>query len=574
MSEFVTTGSNNTISGTTVSVKIRVSKNDASKINFGNKTKITISKIDELVVKKEGSIPVNYKDDIATNTVKLNFNESSKTYTIIVNEKELSYFELEIYGELNKDFKFDDSLKININFNNDVSNQEIDFKLVNTQKPIKIVSFQANANIIQKNRGNLILIFSFEGNPEKVSLFENGKLLTDNLVNKQKVENLFQDKQPGIYEYTLQASKGEQLHSRSETIVYVDESKVTSRIKPVDATIINFSAAQNGDYLFALTYNDNKELLLHYTNQIDGNNWQKIHIDNLEKIKPFINSPMLHLQSSQEINEGKLGRILFIGGSRIENTANSIENGNQVAIIELNGKETQIVVHEIEKWQPRWGHSCIIFPKKEHQNTIWMLGGEDEYGNVTNEVWTSTDGIKWTKENEVNWDKRTMHSACVSYQIENNVKTKDAIYLGGGFKSMGDQYISDIWKYDKNSKWEKIISNQFDTKTKAFGLGYGGIENIGDVGIYSMTAKNQINLNSLIIDNQNKFSLKEINSANLNFNTFNQGIVTTAFFKECVWFMTINSLGSTGITYSNLFYRIPTIHQTTIDFYSNPKNNK
>lgn len=570
MSEFVTIGSSNTIKGNKVAITIKISKEKGGEINF-SKGKITISNLDKLI---SNNSSVYYKDNVSSSH-ELNYSSGNNYYfKSIVTSKNITNVELEITGQLNEDFDFTIPLKINFKENN--VEQNIDFKVVKSEMPIQILKFVASSNIIQKSKNNLQLQFSVTGNPTDLTLLENGKELNTAIFKKlnfkendkiYSIENLLKNKQPGNYEYTLQATKANQVVSKSETVLYVDESKITNRTQPTNCTIINFCAAQNGDYLFALTYN-NKELQIHYTNQIDGDNWQEIQISDIEKIKPYINSPMVHLQSTQEKNDGKLGRILFIGGSRIENTSNTTENGNQVAIIELNESVTQISINEIQTWQPRWGHACVIFPKGQEQNTIWMLGGEDEYGNTTNEVWTSTNGIEWTKENNASWQHRTMHSACVSYQIEKNLKTKEAIYLGGGFKGIGNECISDVWKYSKSCNWEKITDNHSDIK--AFGIGYGGIENTGDTGVYTIKSNNERIINKLIVDNQNKYILNEINTQKINM--FNQGIINTAFFKECLWFMTINGLGSSGISYSDLFYRIPTLHQTTIDFYSNPKN--
>lgn len=566
MSAFLITG-NNTINEKKVCVKIRVSKADGSKMSFGQKPKITISNIDQLLIADKCKT-VQYKDDVATSYINISFNSQNKTYYTSPGLKEITYFEVIIQGNLNEAFSTNMPICITIK-QNDTIEEKINFNVVKTAEPIKIKSLNVSANIIQKNKQKLDLCYEIEGNPEKISVFENGKELDNDVINIVKFKDLLKDKNPGIYEYTLQATKDKQIVSKSETVLYVDESKVATRTPPTDCTIINFCAAQNGEYLFALFATKKIEVQLYYTNQIDGDNWQSILIEDCEKIKPFVNSPMVHLQSDQEKEEGKLGRILFIGGSRIENTSYTTENGNQVAIIELNESVTQISINKIQTWQPRWGHTCVIFPKNNEKNTIWMLGGEDEYGNATNEVWTSTNGIEWSKENNASWQKRAMHDATISYKIEDTKLTKEAIFLGGGFEAIGDKFIPDIWKYESN-KWKKIEYTSSEKEAKGFGIGFGGFENIGDTGIYTITSNINMIINKLIIDNNNKYSLNEINTQKINM--FNQGIIITAFFKECLWFMSINSTGSSGTTYSDLFYRIPTLQQTTIDFYSNSKN--
>jgi len=561
MSRYTTKESNNIVNGNTVSITIRIANSDNKPISFTN-GKISIINVDKLLIANKNSA-VQYRDNL-NNKNSLNYNNNKYNFTKI--SKNIPFFDIEIYGELNVDFNFQTPIIVEIKEDENYT-EKINFSLYKAKENL-IKSFIPNATIIQKSSSMLSFDFSLNGEPEKVVLFENGIEIRNDLVTTTKVTNLLKDKQPGIYEYTLKATKGELTASKSHTVLYVDESKISTRTSIANRTIINFCVAQEEDFLFALTTDSNNNFKIYYTHQIDGDDWQEIKDGGLDEIMPFINSPMLHLQSDDEKDKGKLGRIFFIGGSRLEKSIAINKTANKVLIIDLGKEESGIIVHD-KVFDARWGHTCVLFPKGENQNTIWMFGGVDRNGKSLNEIWTSTDGVNWSKTDNPEWESRVMHSACVSYNKEN--RTNEALYLGGGFDNLGGNFISQIFKY-QNKEWIKIIEYVNKEKIKVFGLGYGGIENEGDTGIYTIAIDEvSIKIKMLSKDNNNVFRLVDKDKNNLDINSYNQGIFITAFFKECLWFMKVNSLGDEGYSYSNLFYRIPTIHQTTINFYNDKK---
>lgn len=573
MSQFTTKESTNIVIGTKVDITIKIAKTDNS--GFKISDKIKIEKIKSLLI-LSGDVKVKYKDSLMSSSSGFNSCDDYYTYSIS-NSKNINYFEITIKGTLNVSFNFENPLQVT--FKADGTKEIINFKLEKAEEKITIKTFSATKNIIQKNKATLELNFEIEGTVDKVCLFENGKLLKDGLGTTGEINDISQESKTGTYEYTLQATKGtSKMVSKSLTVLYVEESKVGTRTTPNDYTIINFCASQEGDYLFALaSHNKTNQLALFYTHEIDGQNWQELKIENLENIKPYLLAPMVHIQSETEKQEGNLGRILFIGGGYLGSIEEDGNKGNHVAIITLENETTSISIEKMKDskdLKSRWGHTCVLFPKGDNQNTIWMLGGQDKFGNATNEIWTSTDGTTWTQENTPGWAPRVMHSACVSYKIVSNCKVKEAIYLGGGFTRIGSDFLPDIWKYENTSKkWEKVIDiPQPNNAIRSFGIGFGNSEYIGDTGIYTLTPSSP-SLRKLTTNNgsPSMFESDSLKNATT-LNSFSQGVILTAYFKECLWFMNINFGGAKGVTYSGLFYRIPTIQDTTINIYNNLNN--
>lgn len=575
MSQFKTQESTNIVTGTNVAITIKIAKEN--NLSFNISDKITIVQIKDLLVLGDGDRPVKYRDSITTGSGSY-FNSSEKTY--YYNKRSavsIKNFEITIQGTLNDSFNFDNPLQVT--FIADGTNETINFKLEKAEEKITIKTFTANKSIIQKNKATLELNFEIEGTVNNVCLFENGKSIKDNLGKEGaiNIKEISQESKSGTYEYTLQATKGtNKTVSKSLTVLYVEESKVGTRTTPKDYTIINFCASQEGDSLFALASNKKtSQLALFYTEEIDGQNWQELKIENLENIKPYLLAPMLHVQSETEKQEGNLGRILFIGGGYLGSIEDDGNPGNQVAVITLeNNGNISIQKMKDSKnskyLKTRWGHTFVLFPKDQNQNTIWIFGGQDKYGNTTNEIWTSADGLEWSQEKIPEWKPRVMHSACVSYKIESNKKIKEAIYLGGGFTRIGNDFLSDIWKY--GTKWEKVIDIKPLEKINTFGISFGNAEYTGDTGIYALTPSSP-SLRKLKTDNGSPSTLDSDSVATTTtLNSFGQGVILTAYFKECLWFMNINFGGGKGVTYSELFYRIPTIQDTTIQFYNNLNN--
>ena len=77
-----------------------------------------------------------------------------------------------------------------------------------------------------------------------------------------------------------------------------------------------------------------------------------------------------------------------------------------------------------------------------HNGTIYVMGGETGSSAADNQVWASTDGESWNMVGNAGWSKRYGHRAVVH---------KGKIYvLGGTFRS---SYYSHVWEWTGSGSW-------------------------------------------------------------------------------------------------------------------------
>jgi hypothetical protein len=94
-------------------------------------------------------------------------------------------------------------------------------------------------------------------------------------------------------------------------------------------------------------------------------------------------------------------------------------------------------------WSPRKNHAVVAFGNK-----LWLFGGETSVDKdlapdkFVNDVWTSSDGIRWTKVmDEAPWEVRAVPRVIVF---------KDKLWLIGG------QGQSDIWNSPDGKTWIRL----------------------------------------------------------------------------------------------------------------------
>jgi hypothetical protein len=568
MGNFVIINSDKVVKGDDVALRLTISQNIKP---FDLEGKIKVHNVFDVVNETDASVALKKNPG---GTSDFRYNSDLKYHSFFLGDN-LSSFDIIIKGTRNKDFESSAALKIDIPTGTD-SFETIDFEVVKNDKTLIINEFKANNYIVQEGKHTLELNYIIEDKEAELTLFENNEVWKGD-VSKQPIAIGFSDSKPsGLYEYTLQAKKGDQTVCKKLNIIYVKDTKIEKRVVPNDRRIINFCAAQNGDYLYALMYSKKDDIFeIGFTDQIDGKHtWAIVKIADKEMIRQFATSPMLHIQSDNEKNKDNLGRILFMGGSKIGKIQEAI--ADKVAIINLDDEKDNIKVHNPKNLSPKFGHTCILFPKGDNPNTIWLMGGQDEYGEPTNDILTSADGVTWTVQTETpSWSARVMLSAAVSWQYEGKKRKKEALWLGGGFKDFagfGGGFQDDVWRLGKE-KWEKITSEQtvINKNSLACAIAYGGSE-ATHTGLFVFGNTNDQGKNTYFLDlkkdNNDKYVLNNA-LPELSITHFNQGCYITAFFRECMWVMGLNDAGSEGITYSDLYYRIPTIHQETINFYNN-----
>lgn len=96
-------------------------------------------------------------------------------------------------------------------------------------------------------------------------------------------------------------------------------------------------------------------------------------------------------------------------------------------------------------WEPRKGQAMVTFKHK-----LWLFGGVSKVSKdfesleMKNDVWSSSDGLQWTKEvDHAPWSPRDSPQVLVMH---------DALYLLGG------QGLADVWQSVDGKNWKQITA--------------------------------------------------------------------------------------------------------------------
>jgi N-acetylneuraminic acid mutarotase len=97
-------------------------------------------------------------------------------------------------------------------------------------------------------------------------------------------------------------------------------------------------------------------------------------------------------------------------------------------------------------WSRRHNHAAVVF-----RGRIWVLGGwgGDRDGRDLNDVWSSSDGAHWTRVTaSAPWSGRNGHSAVVF---------NDRLWVLGGWGKgeKGDGNLNDVWSSSDGVRWQR-----------------------------------------------------------------------------------------------------------------------
>lgn len=109
-----------------------------------------------------------------------------------------------------------------------------------------------------------------------------------------------------------------------------------------------------------------------------------------------------------------------------------------------NGKNWQEIASG--GWPLREGHAVVFFKDK-----LWLIGGVNFYEKQTmNDVWSSVDGIKWTKVvDSAPWAPRYDHALTVF---------QDKLWIIGGLDA--DRVVKkDVWFSSDGANWQLATNN-------------------------------------------------------------------------------------------------------------------
>lgn len=100
-------------------------------------------------------------------------------------------------------------------------------------------------------------------------------------------------------------------------------------------------------------------------------------------------------------------------------------------------------------WTPRIAAASVVF-----QNKMWILGGTENYyfgddKSLKNDVWYSSDGKEWKQATaDAGWSPRAYHQAAV---------LGNKIYVFGGGNYVPKYHaVNDVWSSEDGVKWTKV----------------------------------------------------------------------------------------------------------------------
>ena len=108
-------------------------------------------------------------------------------------------------------------------------------------------------------------------------------------------------------------------------------------------------------------------------------------------------------------------------------------------------------------------HSALV----AFNNKLYLLGGRTKSGEG-NTIWTSTDGLNWTKGTTPSWGARAGHAATVY---------NNKIYIAGGCYNEGSSERRDVWSSSNGTTWTQNTSsaawtgrNDFTLSATSYGM--------------------------------------------------------------------------------------------------------
>jgi len=103
-------------------------------------------------------------------------------------------------------------------------------------------------------------------------------------------------------------------------------------------------------------------------------------------------------------------------------------------------------------WSPRMGSGAIVF-----QDKMWILGGTEDYlfapddKRLKNDVWCTSNGQEWQRvTGSAGWSPRALHQAVV---LDGKMWV-----LGGGNYQPTLQVMNDVWCSDDGAHWTRVLA--------------------------------------------------------------------------------------------------------------------
>ena len=145
---------------------------------------------------------------------------------------------------------------------------------------------------------------------------------------------------------------------------------------------------------------------------------------------------------------------LYMLGGAIKDASNATTSYNDVWY-SSNGKDwTEEETRE--HWEPRFGHSSVVFESTPGEPRMWVIGGQvgTDINNKTsyeNDVWSSADGINWIEVTaDAAWAGRRDHASVV---YDNKLWV-----IGGWYRDSGAVTdLKDVWWSEDGVTWTEAL---------------------------------------------------------------------------------------------------------------------
>lgn len=133
------------------------------------------------------------------------------------------------------------------------------------------------------------------------------------------------------------------------------------------------------------------------------------------------------------------GHLVFVGGSRIDRRPQQVSN----RVYRLDPATGKKVGEHVAEWKARIGHACVVATNELGHESIWIMGGVDEYLNPLNDVWV-WDGNDGTG-GKTRWTERSTDGALWSPRCTLSATVRGTeLWVGGGFETPAGKPLLDI----------------------------------------------------------------------------------------------------------------------------------
>lgn len=137
---------------------------------------------------------------------------------------------------------------------------------------------------------------------------------------------------------------------------------------------------------------------------------------------------------------------------------------------------------------PRDGHQLVVFDGKDVEGIsgkqrLWLIGGDSAEGPL-NDIWSSADGIEWTKRDPEGCNDSNLSECIFSGRSEHQVVVFDPeetgndtnvdqamLWLVGG--NTGSSRSNEVWSSPDGVTWTLHIAINVDTTGQSFSARYG-----------------------------------------------------------------------------------------------------